>query len=182
LDQLQKCLKDLITEENKAIKASHAMARIQGLLNDSLLEGRGLENLEEMFEKALKEQKEPKLNVEKHEMMSKFESRVAKLTQNAMERNKPIGGDENDEGSASECEESDTENEGINTLDPVTNQTIVDPVKNTTCGHSYEKSSITRLMKKPGMLCPAIGCSVPLKDAKLVEDFDLKRYLESIKK
>ena len=50
------------------------MARIQGLLNDSLLEGRGLENLEEMFEKALKEQKEPKLNVEKHEMMSKFES------------------------------------------------------------------------------------------------------------
>ena len=109
-------------------------------------------------------------------------NRVAKLTQNAMERNKPIGGDENDEGSASECEESDTENEGINTLDPVTNQTIVDPVKNTTCGHSYEKSSITRLMKKPGMLCPAIGCSVPLKDAKLVEDFDLKRYLESIKK
>ena len=100
-----------------------------------------------------------------------------------MERNKPIGGDENDEpSSASECEESDTENEGINTLDPVTNQTIVDPVKNTTCGHSYEKSSITRLMKKPGMLCPAIGCSVPLKDAKLVEDFDLKRYLESIKK
>ena len=75
LDQLQKCLKDLITEENKAIKSSHAMARIQGLLNDSLLEGRGLENLEEMFEKALKEQKEPKLNVEKHEMMSKFESR-----------------------------------------------------------------------------------------------------------
>ena len=99
-----------------------------------------------------------------------------------MERNKPIGGDENDELSASEGEESDTENEGINTLDPVTNQTIVDPVKNTTCGHSYEKSSITRLMKKPGMLCPAIGCSVPLKDAKLVEDFDLKRYLESIKK
>ena len=75
LDQLQKCLKDLITEENKAIKSSHAMARIQGLLNDSLLEGRGLENLEEMFEKALKEQKEPKLNLEKHEMMSKFESR-----------------------------------------------------------------------------------------------------------
>ena len=75
LDQLKKCLKDLITSENKAIKSNHAMARIQGLLNDSLLEGRGLENLEEMFEKALKEEKEPKLDVEKHEMMSKFESR-----------------------------------------------------------------------------------------------------------
>jgi hypothetical protein len=111
LDQLKKCLKDVITAENRAIKSNHAMARIQGLLNDSLLKGRGLENLEKIFEKALKEEKEPILNVEKHVMMSKFESRVAKLTQNAMDRNKSIGGDENDGSSASECEESDTENE-----------------------------------------------------------------------
>ena len=75
LDQLRKCLKDLITEENKAIKSSNVMTKIQGQLNDSLLEGRGLENLEEMFENALKEERNPKLQIEKHEMMAKFESK-----------------------------------------------------------------------------------------------------------
>ena len=75
LDQLRKCLKDLITEENKAIKSSNVMTKIQGMLNDSLLEGRGLENLEEMFENVLKEERNPKLEIEKHEMMAKFESK-----------------------------------------------------------------------------------------------------------
>ena len=97
-----------------------------------------------------------------------------------MERSKPTRQVENN-ASDSECEESDEENEGINTFDPVTNQRIVNPVKNTKCGHSYEKSSIARLMKKPGMLCPAIGCSVPLKDANIVEDLELKEYLEKNK-
>ena len=75
LDQLRNCLKDLITEENRVIKSKNAMSRIQGQLNDSLLEGRELENLEEMFENALKEERKPKLEIEKHAMMAKFESK-----------------------------------------------------------------------------------------------------------
>ena len=51
------------------------MYKIQGRLNDNLLEGRGIDNLEEMFEKAYKEEKDPKLDIEKHDMMAKFESR-----------------------------------------------------------------------------------------------------------
>ena len=75
LSQLRKCLQELIAEENKAIKSSNALAKIQSHLNDSLLEGRVVDNLEEMFERALRKEKHPELNVDKHEMMAKFESR-----------------------------------------------------------------------------------------------------------
>ena len=109
--------------------------------------------------------------------------RVAKLTQETMERNKPIVENDNDgDSSEAECDESDTDNEQVCTLDPVTNQTMTDPVKNSICGHSYERSSITRLMQKPGMLCPAVGCAVPLKDAEMFEDVALKEYLANNKK
>ena len=98
-----------------------------------------------------------------------------------MDRNKSLVGNDNDDDSEAECDESDTENDQVSTLDPVTNQTMTDPVKNTICGHSYERSSITRLMQKPGMICPAIGCMVPLKNAELVEDETLKEYLANRK-
>ena len=106
-----------------------------------------------------------------------FYHRVAKLTQNSTKRNNDNSATSTD----SEAEASDTEEEKICTVDPATNQTIIDPVKNSKCGHSYERSSITRLMKKPGMLCPAVGCVVPLKEADIVDDLFLKEYLKNNK-
>ena len=106
-----------------------------------------------------------------------FNIRVAKLIQNSEMRNN----DNNAASSDSEAEASDTEEGKICTLDPATNQTIVDPVKNSKCGHSYERSSITRLMKKPGMLCPAVGCVVPLNESDIVDDLFLKEYLKNNK-
>lgn len=35
----------------------------------------------------------------------------------------------------------------INTIDPISKKRIVDPVKNTICGHTYDKESITQLLK-----------------------------------
>ena len=75
MSKLRQCLKDLITEENKAIKSSNALAKIQNHLTDSLLEGRIIDNLEEMLERELRKEKHPELNIDKHEMMAKFESR-----------------------------------------------------------------------------------------------------------
>ena len=109
---------------------------------------------------------------------------MAKLTQQTKERNKPIAGYDNDGDSEEEeeCDGSDTEDNQISTLDPVTNQTMIDPVKNTICGHSYERSTIARLMqKKPDMVCPAIGCVIPLKNAELVDDVSLKKYIANRK-
>ena len=65
-----------------------------------------------------------------------------------MERNKPIVENDNDgDSSEAECDESDSDNEQVSTLDPVTNQTMIDPLKNTICRHSYERSPSAHLMQ-----------------------------------
>lgn len=35
----------------------------------------------------------------------------------------------------------------INIIDPISKKRIVNPVKNTICGHTYDKESITQLLK-----------------------------------
>ena len=47
----------------------------------------------------------------------------------------------------------------IHTIDPITRLEMKDPVKNTLCGHTYEKSSILQIIKKnPKTKCPMAGC------------------------
>lgn len=35
----------------------------------------------------------------------------------------------------------------INVIDPISKKRIVDPVKNTICGHTYDRDSITGILK-----------------------------------
>lgn len=35
----------------------------------------------------------------------------------------------------------------INVIDPISKKRIVDPVKNTVCGHTYDRESITEILK-----------------------------------
>ena len=67
------------------------------------------------------------------------------------------------------------------TLDPITRKPMTDPVKNTLCGHSYERASIQALTRKGKKTkCPIAGCpndQFVLMD-HLIDDTNLKREIE----
>lgn len=172
INDLRECLRTLITEENKAQKSAQAMLKIQDYLSDSILEGRVIDNMEKLFDDALKKEKGPKLNVEKHEMMAKFESRLVKLMANCQQR------EQFDDNMGNESEDEDNDQ---SIIDPITQNDMEDPVKNTKCGHSYERASIKRLLKKPGMLCPVEGCQNPLDEHDMEDDVQLSQIIQKQK-
>ncbi|CAK9811911.1 E3 SUMO-protein ligase NSE2 [Anthophora quadrimaculata] len=69
----------------------------------------------------------------------------------------------------------------INVIDPISKKRIVDPVKNTKCGHTYDRESITQILKiNKKTRCPVVGCKskefVTFKDLRT--DIVTKAYLE----
>lgn len=76
-----------------------------------------------------------------------------------------------------------TVSETLNIIDPISKCRMVDPVKNTRCGHSYEKSTILELITtRPNTRCPIVGCTAKtyVKKNELVPDQELKRHLSQI--
>ena len=63
--------------------------------------------------------------------------------------------------------DKDKKNEGR--FDPVTNLEIKEPMKNLACGHIYEKTTVLKLMTKPGMVCPVQDCNNVLKSDDMYE-------------
>lgn len=69
----------------------------------------------------------------------------------------------------------------INVIDPITKKRIVDPVKNAVCGHTYDRDSITQLLKhNKKTRCPVSGCRSKeyVLLSKLTMDIVTKTYLE----
>ena len=69
----------------------------------------------------------------------------------------------------------------VNTIDPITRKEMTDPVKNTLCGHTYERDSILQLIgKHPKTKCPMAGCanSNPVNQNHLIANTDLLRYIQ----
>ncbi|XP_076285524.1 E3 SUMO-protein ligase NSE2 isoform X2 [Lasioglossum baleicum] len=69
----------------------------------------------------------------------------------------------------------------VNVIDPISKKRIVDPVKNTVCGHTYDKETITEILKlNKKTRCPVIGCKstefVQLKNLRA--DIVTKTYLD----
>lgn len=70
--------------------------------------------------------------------------------------------------------------ENIQTVDPLTKNPLVHPVRNKLCNHVYEKSSITEAIQMNRRTrCPAVGCPNKkcLELADLVEDTLLQKKL-----
>ncbi|XP_078045306.1 E3 SUMO-protein ligase NSE2 isoform X2 [Augochlora pura] len=68
----------------------------------------------------------------------------------------------------------------INVIDPISKKRIVDPVKNTVCGHTYDRETITELLKiNKKTRCPVIGCKSTdfVKLTDLRSDIVTKTYL-----
>lgn len=62
----------------------------------------------------------------------------------------------------------------------ITGMEMTDPVRNTVCGHNYDRAGIEHyLSTRPNGKCPMSGCSSdsPVLQANLVENKDLKRYI-----
>ncbi|VVC90204.1 unnamed protein product [Leptidea sinapis] len=61
-------------------------------------------------------------------------------------------------------------------IDPITKKSIVDPVRNTLCGHIYEHSVIRDIIKKKKLRCPVAGCGNRelIQEGHLVSDDELR--------
>ncbi|XP_017481479.1 PREDICTED: E3 SUMO-protein ligase NSE2-like [Rhagoletis zephyria] len=71
----------------------------------------------------------------------------------------------------------------VNLTDPLTKRQMVDPVKNTICGHVYEKGSIQDALRiNPRLRCPVAGCgnNRPVNEAHLKPDNALKMHLQRL--
>ena len=69
----------------------------------------------------------------------------------------------------------------INVIDPISKKRIVDPVKNSICGHTYDRESITEILKiNKKTRCPVIGCKSKefVTLANLRTDIVTRAYLE----
>lgn len=84
-----------------------------------------------------------------------------------------------------ELDDSDTDlrltGRDINVIDPISKTRMIDPVKNTVCGHVYDKGSlIAMLQKNKNTRCPVVGCTsmdyIDLNQCRT--DIVTKAYLE----
>lgn len=65
-----------------------------------------------------------------------------------------------------------------NFIDPLSKKRMVNPVKNSQCGHSYEQSVALAVLKRnPRTRCPMMGCSAFIEKKHLVLDEELKKHL-----
>ncbi|XP_076755739.1 E3 SUMO-protein ligase NSE2 [Xylocopa sonorina] len=69
----------------------------------------------------------------------------------------------------------------MNFIDPISKKRIIDPVKNTKCGHTYDRESITGMLKINNKTrCPVVGCKSTdfVTLSHLRPDIVMKAYLE----
>lgn len=112
---------------------------------------------------------ELKVDVTRHPRLLEFDKHLEALLDNAKESKS----DENAEVQMS--------GGYINTIDPISKKRIVDPVKNIICGHTYDRESVTELLKmNEKTRCPVIGCRSKefITLANLRTDVVTKTYLE----
>ena len=73
----------------------------------------------------------------------------------------------------------------VQTLCPITRAEMVRPVRNTACGHVYDREGIEALMKQNAATrCPVVGCRNPaiVLPSKLQDDKHTKKAIAAMKK
>ncbi|KAK2579558.1 hypothetical protein KPH14_010857 [Odynerus spinipes] len=69
----------------------------------------------------------------------------------------------------------------VNVIDPISKTRIKDPIKNTVCGHTYDRENIMSLLKvNRKTRCPMVGCKSKqyIEIANLQTDVAMKAYLQ----
>ena len=68
----------------------------------------------------------------------------------------------------------------INTVCPISKVEMKKPVRNSACGHVYDKASIEHILRqRPGSICPVVGCpnKMSVQKDQLKEDKATKRAI-----
>jgi len=184
LDELRDTMKNYINQERAYMDKMSAVANARAKLRDmgdDQREALGEDGIEEVFQKEhdkLRKKSRTPLNPTKHPLMVKFEEEVvAEKTRQGLMVNDGGSREEDDDGEDLVMTQSGTQSH----LDPITRAPMKDPVKNTKCGHSYERASIIHLTRKGKKTkCPIAGC--PNQDhvlpEDLIDDTNLKREIE----
>jgi len=80
----------------------------------------------------------------------------------------------------------------INTKCPLTAQVMEEPVKNSVCGHSYDKKAVIQYIhqkqrdghrikrNRVEVSCPVAGCSARLREDELERDVEIERHLKKL--
>lgn len=122
-----------------------------------------IDSLKERFQKYLQSMSNKRLKVNNHPYMLEMNKRIQKGLDTA--RNNIDDSDL----AITEAQEQ--------YMDPITKRPIVDPVKNTVCGHIYEKETIMNMLNvKTKTKCPVVGCGNvgPILAKHLVSDEELR--------
>ncbi|XP_030376655.1 E3 SUMO-protein ligase NSE2-like isoform X2 [Scaptodrosophila lebanonensis] len=71
----------------------------------------------------------------------------------------------------------------VNFNDPWTKAIMKNPVRNTICGHNYDKDSVIGLIKDNiGIICPVLGCAskTPIQPHHLTPNVELRIEIEKL--
>ena len=118
--------------------------------------------------------------ITKHPKMKEFESRVSIELQAIMD-----GENNTDNIDGMKVTHDDggdiIATEMVSTIDPITKKEMTDPVKNTLCGHTYERNSILQLIdKNQKTKCPMGGCANknPVTENHLIHNSDVLKIIQ----
>ncbi|XP_012276117.1 E3 SUMO-protein ligase NSE2 [Orussus abietinus] len=116
------------------------------------------------------------------ELLAEYKDKVAQInpdvseSQNLLDFNEQVDDilkafNDNPEDCPIEDEELQLTESIVNIVDPITKKRIVHPVKNTACGHVYDKESVTAMLKiNKKTRCPVAGC----KNKQYIDPKNLK--------
>ncbi|XP_071810670.1 E3 SUMO-protein ligase NSE2-like isoform X1 [Apostichopus japonicus] len=136
-------------------------------------------NVQSKLRNQLEETEEPLQDPENHDKMIELKEKLWQLQHpgEGMPTQETVAGSQS---SQDEDEPTMTQVE-VCTKCPISQGEMIDPVKNKTCGHSYERKAVAELMKqRRGMKCPVTGChnKNPLLQRDLVDNKELKMLIE----
>jgi len=182
LDELRTMMKNYIGKEHEYMDKMSAIANARAKLrdmSDNAREQLGEDGMEAIFRKEhdkLRKKSKTPLNPSKHTSMVCFEEEVvAEKTRHGL-----VAGNDGEGGSEGDEDLVMTQTTGSH-LDPITRMPMKDPVKNTKCGHSYERASIQHLTRKGKKTkCPIAGCPNQdyVRPEDLIDDTALKREID----
>ncbi|XP_045520682.1 E3 SUMO-protein ligase NSE2-like isoform X1 [Pieris brassicae] len=158
-EKMKLYVKEYCLMEAQEDVAAQALEKAKGEINAS-----NVDSLNTNFESNLRSMAKNNLTVDRHPYMLKFK----KLVEKEMKSTR------------SNLDDSDIAITASQTTynDPFTKKAIEDPVKNSLCGHIYEKEVIMNIIqkKKKGIKCPVAGCGNKnlIQTKHLVSDDELK--------
>ncbi|KAK3875996.1 hypothetical protein Pcinc_019167 [Petrolisthes cinctipes] len=183
LKQLEGVLESCVISEHSVALARKAAQEIEARPEG---EGEGIvrpnvDNFDEIFDVTLEELKDDSNVAEairKASSIIELKQLVADQLEAANEDHQENTFNDDDE----DTQELVTTQQTLSLVDPISKTMMKDPVRHKICGHVYDRSSVTSMIKtsgKKGFRCPTMGCGYrkPLQLADMEDALDVRRQI-----